>query len=79
MLAKASHLKSLGDTIKHAEAFEVVQRHHTHIQQLPEVQAFRSSSSYQKQNVTPNKPLNTCSGCGSTTNGWTGANDRSTK
>ena len=48
MLVKASHLKSLGDIIKHAEAFEVGQRHHTHIQQLPEVQAFRSSSSYQK-------------------------------
>ena len=55
ILAKASHLKSFQDIIKYAEAFEVAQCHHTHLQQLPEGQAFRLSSSYWKQKVTPDK------------------------
>ena len=33
----------------------------------------------EKQKVTPNKPLNPCSGCGSTIHGQKGANDRPTK
>ena len=51
----------------------------SHSQQLPKVQAFRSSSSYRKQKVTPNKPPHTSSGYGSTTHRQKGANDRPTK
>ena len=48
ILAKASHLQFLADIIRHVKAFEAAQCDHNHLQQLSEVQAFRSSSSYRK-------------------------------
>ena len=41
-------MQFLANIIRHAKAFEAAQCDHNHLQQLSEVQAFRSSLSYRK-------------------------------
>ena len=87
ILAKASHLKTLEDIIKHAEAFEAAMRDQQKLQNSSEVMAARSSYKGLQKPFPPrdDKPPShgshkqPCSGCGSLAHGQKNAKDRPTR
>jgi hypothetical protein len=82
ILAKASHLPTLEDVIKHAEAYEAAQRDQTQLQNTSDVMVARTSE-YKRSKKTDklSRPTKSfpCSGCGSHAHGQRGSNDRSSK
>ena len=73
ILAKAGHIKTLEDVVKHAESFEAAQRDQSTLHQSAEIMSARSE--YKRRNEK-SKQTRPCSGCGSHSHGQQGTSDR---
>ena len=82
ILAKASQLKTLEDTIAHAEAYKAAMRDQTKLHQNSDAMAAIPKEQEMAQSVPPNQNTNdkhACQGCGSHDHGEKGGSDRSDK
>ena len=71
ILAKANHLKTLEDIIKHAEVFEAVLCDQSSLQQQHNSRLAKISTylQHQQQSNTPDSDTKPCSGCSSHNHG----------
>ena len=76
-LAKAGHLKTHEEIVKHAEAFETTLHDQSKLNEMVNPSISRISDYCPQHQNSPTKPQGPCPGCGNTSHGAPGSKDRS--